>query len=190
MSNEPNRACGRCKGEDITIRRAFTYTPNDGGRSTSYPEERSTCDECQGAKTIPGIDVSLLLKDITTTRGSKTGKGVFRKSAPKHWGAGATLVDRRAYCVWRLARFHGGADVCLPMTADMLSRNDPFKQELDLLADAVAKRVYGSNMAAAYRWGRLLGNGGATPPGQPAAAYESGPVADEGKPDWELLELR
>lgn len=63
----------------------------------------------------------------------------------------------RAYYVWRMARFHGGADVTMPIVAGMRIHNDPFYKDLDLIADEVAKVVYGTDLAAAARWGKALG---------------------------------
>jgi hypothetical protein len=74
--------------------------------------------------------------------------GTLRSKAP---------TERRAYYVWRMARFHGGADMCMPMMAQIRCSGDPYLPELDSLADAVAKVAYGSNMRAAQRWAPLLG---------------------------------
>lgn len=78
----------------------------------------------------------------------------------------------------------------MPMTADLVVRSDPFKPELDKLAELVAKKVFGTDMAGAYRWAGALGYNVTVPAGLPAAAYAGGPVADENKPVWEQLELR
>jgi hypothetical protein len=64
--------------------------------------------------------------------------------------------DRRAYYVWRLARFHGGQDMALPVMAEMDSSSDPYKDLLDLWARAVAKRVYGSGTTGTERWQRAM----------------------------------
>jgi len=61
---------------------------------------------------------------------------------------------------------------------------------LDLLADAVAKQVYGTDMAAAHRWGRSLGYVQEDVPGLPDSAYPGGRVADEDKPAEETEELK
>ena len=113
----------------------------------------------------------------------------FRKSKPPV--DQLTALGKRIYYVWRLARFHGGADVCLPMGATMDSHADPFIKELDTIADKVAKMVFGSDMAAAYRWGGLLGRVQESdkPAGLPQAAYQGGIVHDGNKPIEEMLEL-
>lgn len=57
----------------------------------------------------------------------------------------------RAYYVWRMARFNGGIDMTMPMSADLVVRGDPFRAKLDALADAVAKRAFGLDMSAARK---------------------------------------
>lgn len=175
------RTCPRCKGTGVRHSDAFEY----GGRS--YPARVDPCHACKGAKEFPALDVPAIVEAITTARGAG-GTRRFRKSAPKHWGSGTSLADRRAYYVWRLARFHGGADVTMPMTAGLLSDGDPFQPELDRLSDLFAKKVFGTHLAAAARWGAAL-RGLEAPAGLPASAYPGGPVADGGKPAWEFPEL-
>jgi hypothetical protein len=63
---------------------------------------------------------------------------------------------QRAYYVWRLAQFHGGVDMRMPMVAGMVVRGDPFLDDLDALADETAKKFLGSNMRAAARWHRAF----------------------------------
>jgi len=50
-----------------------------------------------------------------------------------------------------------GADMTMPITADMAVRGDPFKAELDAIADKVACAAFGSKYRAAARWGRAFG---------------------------------
>lgn len=64
--------------------------------------------------------------------------------------------DPRAYFVWRLARFHGGADVTMPVMAYCDVFGDPYQEELEKLADRVAREVYGTDLAAMARWAPLL----------------------------------
>jgi hypothetical protein len=78
----------------------------------------------------------------------------------------------------------------MPMTADSVTSGDPFKPELDAMADMVAKKVFGTNMAAAYRWGNLLFGEVDVPKDQPDSARSGGPVADENKPDFEMIERK
>lgn len=96
----------------------------------------------------------------------------------------------RAYYVWRMARFHGGADVTMPMTASLAVAGDPYIPLLDVVADRVAERVYGTSRAGATRWANALGMELVPDPTLPASAHPGGPVVtDNNKPDSELLEL-
>lgn len=68
----------------------------------------------------------------------------------------------QAYYVWRMARFHGGADITMPPIMAMLfvdsrhySQGDI--SELDRFADTLAEETFGTSMAVALRWGRALG---------------------------------
>ena len=131
------------------------------------------CHACQGTRTFHPPDQRELLAAVT-------GRNGLRSKRP---------ADTRAYYVWRMARFHGGADVTLPMAASMDVRGDPFREELDLIAEAAAKRFFGTDLAGAHRWGRALGALDRDMPGLPASAYEHGPVADRDKPEEEDAEL-
>jgi hypothetical protein len=62
----------------------------------------------------------------------------------------------RAYYVWRMARFYGGVDMSMPMTASMNCHHDPLIYELDAMANALAQKAFGSNMHAAQRWTGVL----------------------------------
>lgn len=171
------RPCTRCKGEG----RTHSVWAVENGYETA---EGRPCTSCKGTGTFSGLDVNALVNACFTTKGKKS----FRKSFVSPWGA--KKGDARAYYVWRLARFHGGADVTMPVTADMVTGGDPFKNELNLIAEFVAKKVFGTDMAGSSRWGVLLGVIKEAPAGLPASAYESGPVADENKPAFEAMELR
>lgn len=175
-----DRACKGCKGT---------------GSNRCYPADGvacpATCPLCKGTNVRPCYKCD--------------GKGIF--TAPD-WDALLTAIrgrggklrsarpgrekGDRAYYIWRIARFNGGADVTMPMMASLFSDGDPFLPELDAFADAVAVRVFGTRLAGAARWGRLLTNNApATPPGLPATAYEFGPVLgpDVVKPKEELGEI-
>lgn len=175
------RPCARCKGEG----RTHSQWAKDNGYEG--PEGRP-CHCCKGKGSFEGLDLQALVDALFTKRG-KTRR--FRKSFPQKLDHYGTIFGSRAYYVWRLARFHGGADVTMPMTADMVTGGDPFKKELEALADIVAKKVFGTDLAAACRWGQVLGFVKDVPDsaGLPASAYPGGPVADEFKPAWEALEL-
>jgi hypothetical protein len=56
-----------------------------------------------------------------------------------------------------MARFHGGADMTMPVCASMDVYGDPYRAELDAIADRVAKEIFGSDLRAARRWDSALG---------------------------------
>lgn len=99
-------------------------------------------------------------------------------------------VNRREYFVWRMARFHGGVDVTMPVMAMLDIEGDPYKKELEDLSDFVALFYFGNNMAAAHRWGSVFGLVKKEIPNLPPTAYECGPVLLEGKPEEEMEELK
>lgn len=159
------RLCKSCKGSG---KRSFDSKP---------------CLTCNGHIYIEAPDVQAI---VTLIKGRKG----LRSKAPDVHGTNWTLPNLRAYYVWRMARFHGGMDVTMPVTATTLVHGDPFVPELGALAEAIAKRVYGTDMAAAYRWAGALGGSAAVPDGMPASAYSFGPVVLDGnKPEEELAEL-
>jgi hypothetical protein len=168
-----------------------TCTTCKGTGKTSYDSTR-VCYACGGVPEVHGFSASAVL-DMVLTGKPDSANRKFRSAWPSKWNPWRTKdpVVRRAYYIWRVARFDGGADVCLPMTADDVTRGDPFKTELNLFAKVIAKKVFGSHMAGAYRWsGLLVGDLGPKPEGLPASAYENGPVVASGtKPDFELGEL-
>lgn len=165
------RNCERCKGEGTTFSKGFTY-----GEKT-YPDKTETCHRCKGAKTFTTPDYVKLFEMVTTGRGMPDGKRKMRTAPDKKWDQYNSIDGARAYYVWRLARFHGGKDVTMPMTATTLLHGDPFYKELDRMSDIVAKRGYGTDMAAAMRWGTALGfvKSQNVPEGLPSTAYEDGP---------------
>jgi len=112
---------------------------------TTYAAPCSGC-AASGSQTAP--DETCIRAAIFT---AKRGAYRLRASFPRHRG------DARSYYVWRLARFHGGADVTLPVMADLGVRHDAFKADLDRMADDVAREAFGDNMRAARRWGQALG---------------------------------
>lgn len=145
------RPCTRCQGT---------------GRSTLRGAHACWC--CQGRGTFAPVDVQAVRLAIA---GRKTG---LRSAKPKD----DTENGRRAAYVWRWARFHGGADVTMPCTVS--ADGDPWKKELDDLADVISKEVFGTDMAATYRWGSALGliKAGCVPQGLPPSSYQGGKVND------------
>lgn len=162
------RPCKQCKGEGRYFWKGFTT--NEG---KVYPDEWKQCYACEGGGTFAKPDYKSVWAQIKGRKGLKAKRP----------------DDRRAYYVWRMARFHGGADVTMPVTASLGVRSDPYREELDAMADLVAKHVFGTDLAAAHRWGRTLGHIDRDMPGLPASAYTGGPVADSAKPIEEALEL-
>lgn len=80
----------------------------------------------------------------------------------------------------------------MPMTASLVVHGDPYKDELDKVSELVAKKVFGTDMAATCRWGAALGyiRPEQVPAGMPDSAYSGGAVVTHGeKPWWELAEL-
>lgn len=143
----------------------------------------NTCFSCEGEGQFPEPNYKQILKALLVTR---KGKQTFRASKPKGI---ETIEQKRAYYVWRLTRFHGGADVTMPVMAETYISGDPYAKELDKFAGMIAQRVFGTQMAAAYRWGAVFGMVKNVPAGLPGSAYPGGMVADENKPLEELAEL-
>ena len=166
------RNCTSCKG---TGKRA-------GYESYGVIVPERPCGSCKGLGTFPAVDTAAILERI------KGRKGLCSK-APAYYGKDHSVANVRAYYVWRLARFHGGADVTMPMVAGLMTSGDPFAKELDALADAVAKRIFGTDLAAAYRWGNALGYSLPVPASMPVTAFSCGPVLTAEKPEEELAEL-
>lgn len=167
--DEETRPCKQCDGT---------------GRDKSEWRLGSVCLYCYGAGSFPRPDLKALVEAVTT---SKAGRRRFRASRPKRE---QSIAANRAYYVWRLARFHGGADVTMPIVAGVLNGSDPWIDSLDVIAEAVAKQAFGTDMAAANRWGRALGYLDGDLPGLPESAYAGGPVVTSGeKPAEETPEL-
>jgi hypothetical protein len=143
------RPCIQCNGSKIIKHSGFVSL--DG---TVYPEATYSCSSCNGRGEFPEVDESEIRDLIIVKQGKTKGK---LKSSLKLNGRYTDYRAARAYFVWRLARFHGGIDVTLPMTAETISRGDPYKDHLDTLADIIAKESFGTNMAGAIRWGRAFG---------------------------------
>lgn len=180
MEIDATRPCKRCHGEGRTHSRFAVEQGWEG-------PEGAECRWCHGKGHFAKPDFKALVDVIFTTRG---GKKTFRKSFPSKLDRYGSTDAARAYFIWRLARFHGGADVTMPITAEGFMLGDPYEKELDEAAGIIARKVFGTDLAATSRWGRLLGFATESPKGLPPSAYESGPVADENKPEWELSELQ
>lgn len=146
------RICPHCEGKGYTI---WTWSDR--------PDENHKCYDCDGTGFFHPIDVPAIMAAIKGRKG-------LRSSRPSR------DKGHRAYYVWRMARFHGGVDVTMPFMASLDCGNDPFRAELDAIADHVAKAVFGTDLAAAYRWGSALGMiDKPAPAGLPLTAYPNGP---------------
>jgi hypothetical protein len=144
--------CTICKGVKTIHSDGFTSL-----EGKVYPPSDRPCISCESRGDFPPLDdaASLaIIQRIVATKGKN--KGHIRASMTAPWRDG-TVAEARAYYVWRLARFHGGKDMTMPMSADSVVRGDPFKKELDALSDAVAKHCFGTDLAAARRWGQAFG---------------------------------
>lgn len=133
--------CTRCDGTGFIPEIKY-----DGGSLPSRP-----CYSCEGRGEFPPVDVESLLLRIKGRKG-------LRSTMTSYCPVGEDRVAySRAYYVWRMARFHGGKDTTMPFMASIMIGGDPYLEELNQLADEVAKAVFGSDMRAAQIWGRALG---------------------------------
>lgn len=155
-----------------------------------FPETRRQCSTCQGRGEMPQPDWSAIFEAVTTKRGAEKGNRKFRASPPEAWKQSSLgIANRRAYYVWRLTRFHGGADVTMPISAMTYAGKDAWLPELEYYASQLAKKVYGTDLAAAHRWFNALG-GQLNVKGLPTSAYSGGPVHDDNKPSFESQEAK
>jgi len=157
----------------------------EGTRVLSYPTmpdiPERPCPFCDDLGYYHKVDISFLIDQI---KGRKPGK--LRSKRP---------ALPRAYYVWRMARFHGGVDVTMPMAASFEVTGDPYVPYLDEIAKVVAQKVYGTNAAGCLRWAHAMGHEVAdsyldgTAIGPPSA-MPGGPVVMDGdKPMTEAAEL-
>lgn len=130
------KLCLRCEGTGKHVREAFTF------EGKSYPRHVSQCPFCKG---VPNV----AKPDAVAIRAACLGRKGLRSAKPKDNDA--------AYYVWRMARFHGGVDMTMPVMAGLAVYGNPWRAELDAMADALAKEFYGTDLAAAKRWSRAMG---------------------------------
>lgn len=163
-------ACLCCNGTQVNVYEGFTAV--DG---TVYPRREKPCVHCDGLGFFFKPDLAELIKAV---KGRKP--GTLRSKRPD---------DSRAYFIWRMARFHTGADVCLPMTAQMEVSGDPYCGMLELVAEMLAERLTGHRSAGRARWQAAMYGSAPQERYMPDSAFPGGPVADQHKPVEELLEL-
>lgn len=168
--NSDQLDCLRCNGSKLTIHEAWTSQ-----NGTHYPRREQPCIWCDGVGHYLKPDLGSLVKAI---KGRKP--GTLRSKRPD---------DTRAYFVWRMARFHTGADVTMPMTAQMDISSDPYKDLLDAWAELVAEKLTGHTSAGRARWRSAMYGEAPQERYLPESAYPGGPVADTHKPETELYEL-
>ena len=131
--------CAKCDGRGESHSDYANYNASTGQFSPGWKR----CHYCDGRGSFPALDAAAVLAAVHTTRGARR----LRASMTSPVGRGlANVAAVRAYYVWRLARFHGGADVTMPMMANLLIEGDPALPDLERLA--------------AYTWGRALGHFG------------------------------
>lgn len=111
---------------------------NCGGSGVREYDPELECRVCGGRGYLEPPDEASIRRTIFSPR--KPGKLVARRPA-----------DPRAYFVWRLARFHGEQDLTWPVLAYADIFGDPYRQELEALADRVAREVFGTDLAALAR---------------------------------------
>lgn len=184
---DATRDCPRCKG---TGKRIPSQWELDHQAEYPLTIRGLVCSACRGEGLYPRPDLPSVLDEVLAVQ---KGKVNVRSARPKY--ANTIFIDR-CYYVWRLARFHGGRDVTLPVIASSGLGDDPFRKELDALAETTAKLFFGTDMAAALRWGPLLG--GCTDAEarayrdknpQPMTAEPCGPAVIVPKPPEEHPEL-
>jgi hypothetical protein len=162
-----------CKGCDVVGKRESYGSPGTYDR----------CTTCNGLPLIGQPDWSDILKRCLTFRGAVR----WRTSNPSLTTKTIRGCHRAGY-VWRMVRFYAGTDVCLPMMAGIMSRNDPWLDEMDAFAHGVAAVLYPASrgIAGVARWGGLLSTGGLpseTLDTMPMTASPNGPVITEDETD-------
>jgi hypothetical protein len=157
--------CGRCKGDGFTLSKGFTT------EDKRFPSRWLKCSSCDGAGWYHAPDLSALVR---ATKGRKPRS--LRSKRPD---------ETRAYYVWRLARFHGGKDTCLPMSAEMELGSDPYREILDELARIIAKGLFGSSNVGSVRWQQAMYGSHEYTDLPPVI---DGPTYDSDKPLSEMLE--
>jgi hypothetical protein len=135
------RNCTSCEGTGR--KKAWVQ---DGKEIT--PERE--CYSCKGGGTF---DPPVIPEIIEKIKGRKEGT---LRSSMRSYDSNKGILEARSYYVWRMARFHGGKDVTLPIMGILFVDGDPFKEELDTISEKVAIAVFGTDLGAVSAWGRVL----------------------------------
>lgn len=167
---EPVAACTKCKGAGHALSMGYRYTMDDGTLRV-VPTKWKVCSYCDGTAWFHAPDLETLVKAVTGRK-----PRTLKSKRPD---------DARCYYVWRLARFHGGKDVCLPMSAEMEIAGDPYRDVLDELARLIAKAYFGSGNVGAARWQQAMYGSHSF---DDLPSHLDGPVYDSDKPLEEMLE--
>ena len=138
------------------------------------------CSDCDGRGYFVAPDFKAILKAIQGRKRIMSpceGGGVIKALRTKR------PDDSRAYFVWRLTRFHSGADVCMPMTAAFEISGDPYIKELNEFAASYAAALTGKGSIGSQRWNYSYGGIEPTDP-----EVLNMPTYDDSKPYSELPE--
>lgn len=129
------------------------------------------CSCCDGRGTFESPDLKQLCEAI---RGRKP--RTVRSKRPE---------DPRAFFLWRMTRFHSGADVTLPVVATMDVDGDPFKPVLEIAAQMIAEHCTGKQSIGSARWRHAIHG---EMPADPAVLDM--PIFDSDKPMIERMEVQ
>ena len=122
MNTTETIQCTKCNGTGEEIREYM----KDG---KMYP-----CTRCYGKGEFSFPDTKQLVDLI---KGRK--KGTLRSARPTLKACGDDeQLAWRSYYVWRLARYHAGIDVSMPVNACCMIHGDPHKEVLDFIAEKIA----------------------------------------------------
>lgn len=132
------KPCMRCKGSGKS---SFKDNP---------------CPFCNGRGDFPEVKINEIVGTVYNL-GHRRAHGKLKVAFPATLRRNLGLIGQRSYYVWRLARFHGGVDVRMPITAEILCDGDPYREELHSIAENIAKLEFGTDMGAVEAWkGKLF----------------------------------
>lgn len=106
-----------------------------------YPDRFHKCYACDAKGIFHKPIESTILEALKGRKGMRSAKP----------------ADKIVAYVWRMARFHGGKDLTMPICAMSDVAGNPYTEYLDQIADRAAKQFFGSDLQAAKVWGKALG---------------------------------